>query len=385
MEDRTVLRLKLLANGYTPLLNHDKRTFLDGWQELKVDEALVRGWDRSMHKATGIRVENGLGVFDIDVGDAARGDLVDALAQRVAAEIDKDIFSKVLVRKSTGVKEAWFARVADGEIFKHFKSRKWVHPGDDPDDPSLPKFLVEAFGGGSSRQFGSFGPHSFDDRGEVKADYTWEGPSPADMPLASLPAYGKRQFARVCDIFDEICAKAGLVPIANASTDSDPSVFYVLEPDTVVDMQDGSRLSVAELEKIAPDLHSGIEYLRCSGSFHDPARTNRTSHSIAIGRYGIGIYDFQDGVTYCLASRKPPERYDIGEALRRLSAVRLSAARDGAKADYGDEDADAQASLGEAEGEAGRGDKQADAQAEPSPPPERRARPLSSVPVDGDF
>jgi hypothetical protein len=71
MKERTKLRLKLLANGYVPLLNHGKVTRLDGWPDLEVTEELIRSWDRSRHASTGIRIEGGLGVVDVDVEDPA--------------------------------------------------------------------------------------------------------------------------------------------------------------------------------------------------------------------------------------------------------------------------------------------------------------------------
>ena len=94
--------------------------------------------------------------------------------------------------------------------------------------------------------------------------------------------------------------------------------------------------------------------MRCSGTFHSPERIRRDSHTIAIGRHGIGIHDFMEGVTYCRRDREPPARHDIGEALRGLAqsvsarrsinrarpTARLVMMRPRSEAGYGDEHAD---------------------------------------------
>ena len=308
------------------------------------------------------------------------------------------VFERGLVRFSTGVKEAWFVRV-DGVRFGRLASRLWMRPEDVNADPDVkaPRARIEIFGGGSTRQFGSFGPHSYDEDGQAITFYRWDGPSPAEVPLADLPAYGIDAFGRLCDAFDTIAAAAGLVEKARPRRYGDAETLYILEPDMVVELQDGTSATVAELERIAPQLRGGADYMRCSGTFHSPERTRRDSHTIAIGRHGIGIHDFMEGVTYCRRDREPPARHDIGEALRRFSAERLGAAIDQqgeadasggygeaeGEARYGDEQADAQADHGAAETDHGE-EEESDAQAEPPPPPERRARPLSSVPVDED-
>ena len=63
-----------------------------------------------------------------------------------------------MVRHSGGVKEAWFARV--DAPFQRIASRRWYVAGCDPDDPAVPKHMVECFGSLGTRQFAIDGPHT---------------------------------------------------------------------------------------------------------------------------------------------------------------------------------------------------------------------------------
>src|SRR6478609_6726907 len=89
----TALRLRLLENGYTPLPNRNKVCRQWNWPRLKVDKAMILSWhgSRSLRRqATGLRVENGLCVLDVDstdpkLCDGCRADLA-RLNPKVAAE-----------------------------------------------------------------------------------------------------------------------------------------------------------------------------------------------------------------------------------------------------------------------------------------------------------
>jgi hypothetical protein len=318
------IRLRMLRNGYVPLLNRGKRPAHRGWQNMRVDEATIMEWEHSTLPTTGVRVEGGLAVIDIDVtiGDL---DLVGPLAARA-----KDLLpgiDKAPVRRSVGVKQAWFCRV-EGALFKRLCSCLWVRPGDGPEIvQGTPNARVEVFGGGSSRQFGAFGAHTIKDS-EVISAYSWDGPSLADMALADLPAYSLSALAKLCDAFNEIAAAAGLVQVAQARGVDHPTVIYTLLPDTVVELDGGASATVAELEAYAPDL--GKDYLRCSGTFHDRRRIRHGTHAIAIGPHGIGIHDFMESVTHCRVDRKPPDAHEIGEKLKRALQDRIAATEPGA-------------------------------------------------------
>ena len=153
MHARTAFRLAMLANGYQPLLNDCKRSIETGWPTKIVDESEVLSWDRSALTSTGLKLDGDLAVIDADVTEAA---LVEALA----SELDRrfpELFSHGLVRHAGGIKEAWIARV--DEPFRRLASRRWYR-GSDPDDPAVPKHLVECFGSLGTRQFAIDGPHA---------------------------------------------------------------------------------------------------------------------------------------------------------------------------------------------------------------------------------
>ena len=196
----------MLANGYQPLLNDCKRSIEPGWPTKLVDEAEVLAWDRSALTSTGLKLDGDLAVIDADVSETA-------LVEPLAGELDRrfpDLFAHGLVRHAGGVKEAWIARV--DEPFRRLASRRWYR-GADPDDPAVPKHLVECFGSLGTRQFAIDGPHARDRHGEVISVYQFTGgASPATVPRASLPVLPKAAYAQACDLFDEIARRPGSPP-----------------------------------------------------------------------------------------------------------------------------------------------------------------------------
>ena len=76
------LRRTLLANGYSPIPNRDKRTFHKGWPNVEITDEVIGEWSRRSLRdsATGLRVENGLMVIDLDINDKA---VVDEIANRI--------------------------------------------------------------------------------------------------------------------------------------------------------------------------------------------------------------------------------------------------------------------------------------------------------------
>src|SRR6516165_5374678 len=146
MQARTAFRLAMLDNGYWPLLNDCKRSIEKGWQKQRPDKAEVLSWDRSALLSTGLKIDGDLAVIDTDVVDAG---LVGALAGELSKNFPQ-LFVHGLVRHAGGPKEAWIVRV--DEPFRRLASRRWYR-GADPDDPAVPKHLVECFGSLGTRQF----------------------------------------------------------------------------------------------------------------------------------------------------------------------------------------------------------------------------------------
>jgi hypothetical protein len=308
MQERTAFRLAMLANGFQPLLNECKRSIEKGWPRKIVDEAEVLSWDRSALASTGLKLDGDLAVIDVDVQDAG---LVDALAGALDQRFP-EVFAHGFVRHAGGPKEAWIARV--DAPFRRLASRRWYH-GNDPDDPAVPKHMVECFGSLGTRQFAIDGPHARGRGGEVSSVYRFAGgASPATLPRASLPVLPKAAYGLACDLFDGIATAEGLTAIKEARGGrggATPRVFE-LDANTEIETRDGV-MTVAELEHFLRKRHArgGAATLRCSGRFHDRTRVRTDSHLINWGRYGLGIYDTMTETTWHRRERAPSARFEF--------------------------------------------------------------------------
>jgi hypothetical protein len=303
----TAFRLAMLANGFQPLLNDCKRPIEKGWPTKIVDEAEVLSWDRSALASTGLKIDGDLAVIDVDVTESA---FVDALADAFNRSFP-ELFEHGFVRHAGGAKEAWIARV--DEPFRRLASRRWYR-GSDPDDPAVPKHLVECFGSLGTRQFAIDGPHTRDRNGAVISTYRFAGDaSPATAPRASLPILPKAAYAHARDLFDEIAAAAGLTAVKEARGVA-AAMCFELEADMVVETQDHGEMTVAELERFMRKLRARGDApvtLRCSGTFHDPARVRTDSHLVNWGRYGLGISDMMTETTWHRRERAPSARFEF--------------------------------------------------------------------------
>lgn len=301
MNETTKLRLKLLANGWTPLRNVDKATYMKGWPDLDVTAEEIASWDRiGRDAATGIRVENGLAVVDVDVDDAdVVADIMDAMMDIVPALESADV--PWLQRHSGRDKVAWFFRT--DEPFGKLKTAVFVPPGYKPDDADAPTGFVEVFGGGSARQFGAFGPHSHEGR-KVVREYGWHDRSPLDTKLDELPVITKAQFVELSHRAAEILKARGwsIQPLTRFSDHAGGRVFD-LPDDGVFHCIDGVSRSLTELQAAA----GGREPLRCSMSWKEGAQAkNRTRALVGLTKGGlVFVHDTMDAVTHLPASEKP--------------------------------------------------------------------------------
>jgi hypothetical protein len=318
MQARTAYRLAMLVNGFHPVLTDCKRAIETGWPTRTVDEAEVRSWDRSALTSTGLKLDGDLAVIDVDVAEAA---FVEALAEALDRRFP-ELFAHGFVRHAGGPKEAWIARV--DEPFRRLASRRWYR-GSDPDDPAVPKHLVECFGSLGTRQFAIDGPHTRR-QGEVISTYRFAGgASPATVLRASLPVLPKAAYAQACDLFDGIAATAGLAAIKAAHDGGEPTpMIFELDADMVVETRDHGAMTVAELERFLRRVQrNGPRVtLRCSGTFHDPTRVRTDSHLINWGRWGLGIYDTMTETTWHRREKAPTAA--MFEFLVNLRAGRLS-------------------------------------------------------------
>jgi hypothetical protein len=310
------LRRQLLANGYSPLPNLDKRCVLEAWPSVHIDDEAIQRWSRMRRfQATGLRIENRLAAIDIDVNDEVLANRIADLILDTVPALD-DPATPLLVRRGKGFKEAWFVRTA--EIFSRLHTRRWVRPGDSVDDGT---HSVEIFGGASPRQFGAFGAHTREDDGTVRVEYRWDDASPADTPLEKLPVLTKDQFVAISEGAERILQEAGYEPVARSMAgESEAHRVYDLTDDMVFDMANGGHLTLAQLRAEAAE----TEGLRCSASWLEgPSAVNTSRCLVSLTRSGhVAIWESASGVTHVEAEAAPrdftAELNRVAEKLREI-------------------------------------------------------------------
>lgn len=317
-------RLAAFANGYTPIRNHDKRTFMKGWPQAVIDEREIQRWSRRFSRdlGTGIRVEDGLAVIDIDIDDKP---LVARIFNRIL-DICPELENAnvpLLIRSGKGAKEAIF--VGTDELFSRIHSRAWVRPGDDVDAGA---HRVEIFGGAVARQFGSFGPHTVAADGSIAVRYAWADRSPADTPKSELPVLTKAQFFAIVDAAEDELRAAGWSPVEMSQRgESDAVRVYDLTEDMQFDLDTGNRVSLLELRELAASFSERGGSLRCSAAPFDGPTAKRTDRCIVgiAANGGVTVWDSMPYITHCEATLKPRDVTGdldrIAEKLKELAEV----------------------------------------------------------------
>jgi hypothetical protein len=313
MQERTAFRLAMLRNGFQPLLTDCKRAIETGWPKRVVDAAEVLSWDRSALASTGMKIDGDLAVIDVDVVDAS---LVEALAATFGERFPA-LFERGLVRHTGGPKEAWIARV--DEPFRRLASRRWYRGGD-PDDPAVPKHLVECFGSLATRQFAVHGPHARNQAGEVIDEYSFAGSaSPATTPRVALPVLPKAAYVLARDLFNEIAQAAGLTAVKTEKPGNGAArVVYDLTDDMVFENEGDSYRGLEELaDAYAAAQHEGRS-LRVTSSFLGYG-TNATKCIVGYSKAGrcVFIHDFETELTHKPASRASPAVFKFLEQIRK--------------------------------------------------------------------
>lgn len=307
------LRAQLVANGYSPLPNVGKACYLEGWPKIEITPEVLARWSRrhSRFQDTGLRVENGLAVIDLDINDEAG-----AAAVAAAVEAEFPALLSALVRYGKGFKEAWFCRTA--EPFGRIHTFRFWAPGlNDPDVHEA--HCVEIFGGGSPRQFGAFGAHTRDKAGDVVVAYEWASSSPLDVELEKLPELTKADFFRIAELAEATLRARNFEQVTRSTSGESEAVrVYDLTDDMEFECNDERTRSLAELRDVA-----GQEGLRCSASWLEPGRGHSLTRCL-VGRSHSGqltLWDSASGVTHMPADADP------GEAVERQLDVDALAVR----------------------------------------------------------
>lgn len=334
--DATLVRLQLLANGYLPTPNLDKRCVLKGWASQNFVDNLspetVQAWkkDHRGFKATGILVRNGLMPIDLDIRDEAVIDLVlDALQEIAPGLLDQNAPWRVGKPPKMMILARWQVSTAYLDPFVRIASDKFV-------DEAGANHQVEIFGGAltrtghTSKQIGAFGPHSYeeDEAGKVnfrkvlhEYDYG-DGASPLTVPLAELPAMTQEQAWALLKRFEEIATERGWRRQV-AATQQAGQFAYDITAATRFDVEGGPD-QVSYTELCAMDENG----LRVSGSFIDGSshRRDKCRVSWCNKAQAVGVWDTESGSWHLPVEAKPPGVEDQAEALRE-GLAKLQAAR----------------------------------------------------------
>jgi hypothetical protein len=288
----TRLRVQLHALGYNILPNIGKVPAVKGWntpeylaRELKSADAAdkIPRWELRWPGAetTGVRLDD-MVVIDIDVDNAMADQVMDAIA-----DIAPNIHAAAPCRfGASRYKRALFCRLADGEEpFRRLASHKYEEAG----------HCVEVFGGGRlkgdkcSRQFGIYGPHSYNEDGTIAAEYRWDEVVPAlhEIPHANLPRITRAQAAAIADAFDTLAGEAGWQRQAGVA---DPSAGI----SRIYDIDEETRFEVLGHDEPLPyeDLEEGM---RCASSFFDNTGHNRSKCQVGHSPLHdcIMVYDYE--------------------------------------------------------------------------------------------
>jgi hypothetical protein len=176
----TELRLDLYHNGYrpVPVSSHDlgirsagKRPLMDDWNTIcaTADENEIRRWTREQRNCnnTGLLCGDIVGI-DIDVPAEALSNRIEALAREVLGSTFLKRIGLAPKRLLVFAASDPFEKIQTPELFL----------------PDGTKLCVEVLATG--QQFVGFGTHP-----DTKADYTWPGKSPLEVPAAELPVISR--------------------------------------------------------------------------------------------------------------------------------------------------------------------------------------------------
>ena len=307
--EQTGFRRQLLANGYTPLANDDKRCMLPGWPTLAVDKQQIAEWAEQLrYLATGVRVEPPLAVIDVDIDDACVIDeILDVLPDEISSKLET-----APERYGKGEKVAWFIR-AD-KPFGRIASAAFVD-GPDPEAEDAVLERIECFGGTSARQFGAYGAHTVG-RDKVEVWYGWTDADLTETPLDTLPELTQTEIEKVCDVASEVMAGRGWSRHERSKTGHTVErVVYDLHDSMVFETREDGERSLDELRELADAAGS----VRLSASWLEGPGARNTTRCIASldASGGLQIYETAEGVVHKPESADP-------ELARRTAIERLA-------------------------------------------------------------
>ena len=328
-------RLAMFRHGFLPIPCESKEGMDFGWTKARIEEALIRDWHRrrggNKRKGTGIRLAGDIFVIDLDIKET---EIINAVLDAIAVHYP-EFYRNCLWRHSGGVSLALFGRVSkrsDGKILKGRKSRKFGRR--QADGSFADKAQVEVWSGEAwdenygARYFAAFGPHKVAGR-----FYDWDGPSPCDVPLSSLPAFDGDQVGPLLDLAESVLGQF-LEPYDERRNMDGAKNEYILTPETEFRLADGGVTTVAALEaQLPPGVNSGVRGLM---GFEDPKMSEGRDHCHAYVRdqkgrnFGrLAIRNFELEIMYYFTDEAPAPPFELDDAAREMIAGLLNNANQG--------------------------------------------------------
>jgi hypothetical protein len=301
----TILRLQIKANGYDVIPVREDKKGSTGWPHQPNDEASIRRWGLP---ATGIRTYGSdVFVIDLDItNEAIRDEILAAYEEKWP-----EFMRGCLRRHSGAIKITLIGRCVTAK-----KSRKTHRFYAGPDDTSKGQ-LVETFGRADKRLVVVQGLHS------AGREYGYIGRPIWDTPLGELPWFNDADIGEAIDIAEAIMKKHGLETRRAVKAASGAKDIYDLTPDMVMTLSDGEQI---RLDKLEQDLdgyqfysarNGGSGDVRGYATLWDPISSTENRVKVLMGRTGLVLHDFKEGINHRWKDREPPPD-DFGEKLREL-------------------------------------------------------------------
>jgi hypothetical protein len=313
-DNRTQLRLQLLALGYEPIPNVGKIPALHGWNApdyLKRELAkygnaheIIASWERRFPQAlsTGVRLTKGLGSIDADIDEERLADAFWDCLEQVAP----DVAERAPRRFGGGTHKV--------ALFVQVKGEQWVRLA----SRSYGGHKLEIFGGAAlsggrvSRQFGMAGPHSEG----VSYLFATGVPHLDTIGLRELIGLTRAEAAALIDAFDAAAVRLGFVADTRHDEAAGAEEAFDITPEAVFSIDDGEAASYDDL--------AGLIGRRCASSFI-PGDTghNRTKCWIfwSARHDCVGVYDFETTVRHYPAALAPVEPAAFAEKLAETAAL----------------------------------------------------------------
>jgi len=312
------LRLAVYANGWTPMPCESKGYVLDDWNRTVINEDVIRGWDSYRKGAgshlmgTGLRIEGSAFVVDLDIKQA---DVMNRVLDKIQAAYP-EFYAGALWRNSGAISLALFGQVSEPVGGRH----SITYGRRLPDGTVVDKAHAETYGSKTNgKYFAGWGPHKVEGR-----FYQFEGPSPADTRLDSLPVFPADQVGPLIDLIEAELAACGLEPIAPGRDMKGLQTIYDLTPETEFMLTDGTLVTCADLETMveAPDAKNGITGIMPIEDWDASEQKNHCKAYIRTGAKRLAISDFMHEVQHHYADEAPVEFVMSAEAAATLDALR---------------------------------------------------------------